>query len=390
MRPMDGASGDRVNLHVYPSPFTHESRIFRETSSLIGAGYFDRIVMVGVGGADLPDREARGERCEIWRLPRSAGSGLLSKIAGTLAWSRRVLDAFAGAHLDCINCHSLPVLPLCVRLAKMSGAKLIYDAHELETETIGLHWLRKSISKMTERRLVRQADAVIVVSESISEWYARTYSIEAPMVVLNCPNRAPPGTRSNLLREHLGIAPKQRIFLYLGVLEPGRGIQLLCDAVERLQPHPALVLMGEGSLRGMILERRRGNPDIHWMPAVPPGEVLSVSSSADVGLCLIEDTCLSYRYSMPNKLFEYIGAGIPVLCSDLPEMRRVVTQYDIGVVARELSASAIADAIKELQSQDLQRYTSGLSAAADRYQWGRESAALYSVYERLGFRASAK
>ena len=120
-----------INLHIYPTPFTHESRVLRETAFLARAAQFSHIVMVGTARAGLPALEQVDAQRTIRRFERTSGSGLLSKTLGTLAWLRRVYVAFRNEPIACINCHSLPVLPLGVVLAWRTGAKLVYDAHEL-------------------------------------------------------------------------------------------------------------------------------------------------------------------------------------------------------------------------------------------------------------------
>ena len=142
-----------INLHIYPSPFTRESRILRETAVIAEHCLFDRIIMVGVCAPGLPDRERVDDRREIWRFPRDARSGLVGKLLTTWRWAGLVYQAFRREKVGCVNCHSLPVLGLCVKLARATRAKLVYDTHELETETNGLGGLRKLLSKIVERRL---------------------------------------------------------------------------------------------------------------------------------------------------------------------------------------------------------------------------------------------
>ncbi len=374
-----------INLHVYPSPFTRESRILRETAVIAEHCRFDRIIMVGVCAPGLPDRERVDDRREIWRFPREVRSGLVGKLLTTWRWAGLVYQAFRREQVGCVNCHSLPVLGLCVKLARATRAKLVYDTHELETETNGLGGLRKLLSKIVERRLVDRADAIVVVSRSIGDWYVKTYGVAAPTLVLNSPLPASVN-RSRVLRDNLGIADAQRIYLYLGVLAPGRGVELLCRAFGSLQsPRPALVFMGEGTLEPMIREYAERNTDIHLAPAVAPADVVRYAASADVGLCFIENTCLSYAYCMPNKLFEYVQAGIPVMCSDLPELRRVVETDGIGVVVPGFDAVAVAQAVRELEAKSLERYAEPVAAAARKYDWNEQAGNLVALYGRLGF-----
>ena len=146
----------QVNLHLYPSPMTHESRILKETDAVSSFAVFDRIFLVGTIGAGLPDTESIGKRREVVRLSRAAPAWLpafAGKVLGVAGWSMRVFRRFALEPVTCINCHSLSVLPLSVALKWRTGARLVYDTHELETETNGLGGLRKTIAKVLERLL---------------------------------------------------------------------------------------------------------------------------------------------------------------------------------------------------------------------------------------------
>jgi glycosyltransferase involved in cell wall biosynthesis len=378
-----------INLHVYPSPFTHESRILRETAVLAQRTRFERIVMVGTAAPGLPATERLDGVREIHRVPRAPGEGLVGKSLATMAWSRAVLEAYSAQPLACVNCHSLPVLPLCVRLARRTGAKLVYDAHELETETNGLGGLRQLGSKLVERALIGRADAVIVVGDAIADWYARAYPIPRPAVVLNCPAGSV-SVRTDRLRERLALPPDQRIFLCQGILGSGRGIELLCEAWDLLRPpRPALVFMGDGPLAGHVEAAAGRNPDVRRIAAVPPAEVLAYTASADVGLCLVQPTCLSYSLCMPNKLFEYLHAGLPVLVSNLPELGRLVREAGLGHVVPDATPQALAATVAAMDSGDLADFAPAVRAAAAKYNWQAQADLLAALYDRLGFGRNA-
>ena len=231
---------------------------------------------------------------------------------------------------------------------------------------------------------MRRAHAIIVVSDSIATWYAKTYRIAKPAVVLNTPEHAAP-PQSDSLRTLLAIPAARRIYLYQGMLIPARGIEAVCDAFEQLPtPRPLLVFMGDGPLVDFVRARAAKNPDIRHLPAVPPTDILRHTASADVGLCLFEHTCLSYYFCMPNKLFEYIRAGIPVICSDLPELRRVVNDEHVGLIARDARPASIAAAVLAMEQRDPHSFVGALAQAADKYSWARQTTVLASLYQELG------
>jgi glycosyltransferase involved in cell wall biosynthesis len=271
---------------------------------------------------------------------------------------------------------------LSVLLKLQTGARLVYDAHELETETNGLRGLRRLLSKVTERALYRFVDETIVVSDAIAQWYERAYDRGRPAVVLNCPPRRS-AARTNRLRESLAIGEHVIIFLYQGILGPGRGLEALLDAFEA-QRHGdrILVLMGMGPYEQRVRAAAARTGSIRFHPAVPPDELLSYTASADIGVCLIEDTCLSYRYCMPNKLFECFSAGIPVIVSDLPEIARVVRETGAGWIV-PLDGEAINRIVAGIQRADVLERQAAVVKTAERFTWEAQIPVLRSVYGRL-------
>jgi len=318
------------NIHVYPSAFTHESRILKITKTLAGFGIFERIVMLGVHYDGLAEIESVDEQREIWRLPRKSGGARTSfvwKVFKTMEWSIRVLWRLRGVRVDCINCHSLPTLPLCVVLRLWKRCRLVYDTHELETETIGTRGIRQRLLKIVERVLIGRVHATAVVSESIAEWYREAYALGRIFLVRNIPLRDEvPLSRSSRLRERIGIDDDAILFLYLGLIQNGRGIVETLESfaglsqLARDHSRREVVFVGDGNLVPIVKSYAREHDNIHYHPAVPPSEVAEISSGADVGLTLILNDCLSYFFCLPNKFFQYLHAGIPPVVSDFPEM----------------------------------------------------------------------
>ena len=148
----------------------------------------------------------------------------------------------------CINCHSLPVLPLCVALKKRHKCKLIYDTHELETETDGSSGIRKLLSKLVEKILIRYVNETITVCNSIAEWYSQAYGLQNVWVVKNVPHRQDiPPDKSRFLREKFKIPDDHIVFLYQGVLNQVRGTDFLLRVFSEIGADKHIVFMGFGS-----------------------------------------------------------------------------------------------------------------------------------------------
>jgi glycosyltransferase involved in cell wall biosynthesis len=221
---------------------------------------------------------------------------------------------------------------------------------------------------------------VITVSDSIANEYARLYKIQKPHLVLNCPAYREQ-KKKNIVRDSFPIRDDQSIFLYQGSLGMGRGIEILLEAFSNLESDKnVLVFMGYGSLEKQIQERAEQYKTIFFYPAVSPDVLLNYTSSGDYGVSFIEDTCLSYRYCLPNKMFEYLMAGLPVLTSNLYEMKRIVEKEGIGLVAKDNTVEGFKQAVIESLQQDYLTIQHNVFEARKNYCWEEQDKALMEIY----------
>ncbi|MBD3843865.1 MAG: glycosyltransferase, partial [Campylobacterales bacterium] len=256
--------------------------------------------------------------------------------------------------VDAVHCNDLNALPIGYLLKRFSKqpVKVVYDCHEYETERDGMKPFVKKVLKFFEKHLIKHADTVICVSNEIANCYETDYGIEKPKLVLNCPNLSEQ-PKQDLFRESLNIRSDQKIFLYQGGLKSGRGIELLVEAFSQLeQDDNVLVCMGFGPLDKLIKEASQTNKTIFFHPAVTQDVLLNFTSSADYGILFYEDTCLNHRYCSPNKMFEYLMAGLPVLTSNLYEMKRLVESESVGIVASENTVEGFKQAVENSLNQD--------------------------------------
>ena len=226
----------------------------------------------------------------------------------------------------------------------------VYDAHDL--------WLGRprrgrgrvyfALSQLyhglVERLLIPRAAAALTVSPPIVGHLRRRYRLPVVHLVPNYPVAVGPVERRELRDLHGGdaIDPARPVVLYLGGLMAGRGLGELVDAIG-LVPEVQLVLLGAGAEEGRLLARARdAGASVHVLSPVAPELVEAYAASADVGVSPIVPSCLNYRYSLPNKLFQYMAAGIPVVASDFRQVRDVVEGSGCGVVVDTNRPGAIA------------------------------------------------
>ncbi len=377
-----------MNVHLYPSVLKNETRILKIARSLRAHGVFDKVCVLGRDSTGLPRREDLGDDIHLFRLAPSFGGtldGAFGKVVCTLGWYLAVLGWMSKRRIECLNCHSLPVLPLSVLLKLWKRCTLVYDTHELETETNGTRGLRKRLAKLVERALIGQADAVCVVNRSIAAWYENAYGLARAWVVHNLPRRTSAAPqRTDLLRGALGLQPADALlFIYQGMLSPGRGIEMLLEAFAGIGDDRHLVCMGYGPLEDLVRQAAQRYPNIHFMPAVAPDLVKEYTVDADVGLSLIENTCLSYYLCAPNKLYEYAASGVAAIVSNFPEMSRFVDSHDCGWKI-EPSVDALRRLVASIDATTLATKRVNAAQAGADYCWENEEPELLCMYEALG------
>ena len=258
---------------------------------------------------------------------------------------------------------------------------VIYDTHELETEKIGMTPFRKKISLMIEKFFIHYCDKVIVVGEAIASHYKKLYpKKDTPDIILNVP-RLINVRKNNKFRQLFGIDKNTIIYLYQGVLNQGRGIDIILKSFEKVKRADiAVVFLGYGPYKELIKERTRKQHNIFFHEAVSPEELLEFTSSADVGLCLIENKCLSYYYSLPNKMFEYTMAGLPVITSKGYEMSKLVYNYGIGY---SLDESNFTDILENISWDSVSSMKGNLDKFKNKYNWENQEVILKNIYANL-------
>lgn len=369
-----------MNLHIYPSTFQFESRILKETQSIAKAGLFGRIVVVAHYAANLPEQEQLDDVREVWRVPcLVAGKrGLAAKAVRHVEWMLRVLWRCWGKDIECVNCHSLSVLPLALALRWGWGAELIYDTHELETETLHMVGVRQRCAKWLERFAMPSMRSVIVVSDSIAQWYRRTYGLANVYLVRNAPDIQFEDMPAAVdLKAHFAIPSDHVLCLYQGLLTKGRGIEQLIAAFRGGASDKHVVFLGYGSLVDLVQRNAAECPQIHFHPAVPPQRIAAYTAAADIGLCLIEDCCLSYRYSLPNKLFEYLCCGVPVLTSNLPDMSALLRDKGQGWVVDE---GKLGEFLATVTAAEVALKSAALFPQRSSFTWAQEEPELLRAY----------
>jgi glycosyltransferase involved in cell wall biosynthesis len=365
------------------NPFINDSRVLKESISLAENNYHVEVI------AHL-DKNLKSTQIQngfivkrFSYLDRTITKSKLAKLKAYLLYIKEAV--LYSKKFDIIHCNDLNTLPIGFIIKKFynKDVKVIYDAHEYETEINGLSGVTKKITKLLEHSLINSADAVICVSNAIANEYVKLYNIKKPALVLNTPSYQKI-EKKDLFRETFGISKDKTIFLYQGGLSRGRGIEILIQTFEQIDDNNSvIVFMGYGPLEKEIQQASKEYDNIYFHKAVDPDVLLDFTCSADFGISTIENTCLSYRYCLPNKMFEYLMAEIPVIVSNLPEMKQLVEHYTLGVVAQENSVLGLQKAIQQAGQLNKDKLHVNIKKIKKSYNWQEQEKILLKLYNEL-------
>jgi glycosyltransferase involved in cell wall biosynthesis len=425
---------------IAANPFEFDSRFLRSAKSLAEDGH--RLTILAWSGDGLPAEEliAPGIRLERLDVDRRLSSGLRPLPAGLrnaicrllgidpdssvlspdaprgldrvrhpvrrlveiVANARRVgpwtdLAVTAARGSDVFHCQSLIALPVARGAARRCGGRFVYDVADYHTESerlAHLPWVLRELLRRRERRWARDASGFLAVSDPVADLVARRWNVARPALLLNCPDPWRPeddaAPVSDRLREAAGIARGRPIVLYQGGFSVDRGIEELLAAVDDPSIRAldvATVFLGYGRLLDYLEGVSRAKPGrVHVLPAVPPAELPEWTSGADVAFVGQPGRTLNFRMNLPNKLFESLMAGVPVIVSEGNEQCRLVTAESVGRCA-VMEPGPIAQAIGALLAQDpseraeLRAHCRRVALA--RYTWDKNAGGLVELYRRL-------
>ena len=211
--------------------------------------------------------------------------------------------------------------------------------------------------------------------------------IKRPEIIRNLPYRKTLNARFKNLRQELQISSNTPIILYQGSISYGRGLKVLVSAMERItHPSAVLVLLGNGILSSELKKLAEAKHVLHrvyFHSAVMPDILPEWTSEATLGISSIEPICLSYKLCLPNKLFEYIQAGLPVIVSNLPEMEKTVKENNIGEIFESGNTEDLAEKIDNILNNPhlLAKYQKMVKKAAQKFCWEKEKIRLMNIYE---------
>jgi len=272
-------------------------------------------------------------------------------------------------------------------VSKIKNIPLVYDSHEYFTEVPELV-NRKGVQKIwksIERRIFPKLKDVITVNDSIAGLYEKEYGLR-PKVVRNIP----PARKITVTktRTELGLPEDKFILILQGSgINVDRGTEEMVEAMPLITEEAVLLIVGSGDVIDILkskVEQLQLSGRVIFQPKQPYQELMQYTANADLGLTLDKDTNLNYRYSLPNKLFDYIHAGIPVLASSLPEIEKIIKQYNIGDFIPSHNPVSIAAKVNEIIENKalMSDWRKNINFAARDLSWEKEEQILKQVYSK--------
>lgn len=350
---------------------TYDQRMQRICRSLACAGYTIELLGRLRGNSIPPANEPYLQT----RLTCIFNKGKLFYIEYNL----RLLFYLLFQNFDAVCAIDLDTIAPVYIAGKLKGARLVYDAHEYfpEVPEVVRRPAVKRVWQWVEKTFVPRMDAVYTVSGGIAEIFEAKYGIK-PEVIMN----APPYQQSEIRNQQ----PAIRNIIYQGSLNEGRGIESLLEAMQEIDGK--LRLAGEGDLSQVLRElAKKLNvlDKVEFLGYVPPVKLREFTRQADIGINILEDQGLNYRYSLSNKFFDYINAGVPQVCIAFPEYKRINDRFDVVIFINECTAAEIKNAVRRLQQDSglylrLQKNCEVCSAAMN---WQAEEKKLLALYGHI-------
>ncbi|MBN8593359.1 MAG: glycosyltransferase [Anaerolineae bacterium] len=366
-----------------------DARVQKEAASLVRAGW--RVIVVGLAltETDIPSVESM-DGYTIWRvippLPVGTTRSSWGKLLRLIVAIPLIIGRIRATGARVFHGNDFIGL-LIMALAGIWRRPVIYDAHELFFDrwpADSTYPLRRPLLMLRplEGWLARRAAAVMTVGDKLADRLVETLKIARPVVVRNAVDLTKLGTAVPIERR-----PGERLVAHSGALVQGRNLKELIDCLPHLPDDITLTLIGDGVLRPALApqaEALGGRDRLRMVYPVTPTTIPPTLAQADAAVVLISSFALNYHFSLPNKLFEAVAAGVPLVVSDIPEVAGLVRQYDMGIVVDSMEPKAIAAAIEQVLEPTVNaRYRANVLKAREVLNWAAEEQKLVALYRQI-------
>ncbi len=269
--------------------------------------------------------------------------------------------------------------------SKIKNVKLVYDSHEYFTEVPELvsRPAVQSVWLKIEKWIFPKLKIIYTVNDSIASIYSEKYKVPV-RVVRNLPFKSK-FSGQPALRKEWGIPVDSKVFLFQGAgINVDRGAEEAIEAIAKVSG-AVLLFIGGGDVINLLKEKvlnKNLADKVFFIPKQPMNELIRFTLMADFGLTLDKDNNLNYKYSLPNKIFDYIQAGLPVLVTDLPEVRKIIEKYDIGLITSSIEPDILAEKMRKMISDErhVSVWKKNIHIAASELCWENEKGKFLEIF----------
>jgi glycosyltransferase involved in cell wall biosynthesis len=314
----------------------------------------------------------------VLKLGRDKGMGMYWEFNWKLFWKLWKLTQKS----DLLLANDVDALLPNYLVSKLKGVELVFDSHEIfsEAPTLYNRPMRKKIWRSLEGFILPKVKHFYTVSNGYADWFEKEYGKRA-VIIRNVPTVTPNvDTELKIQLPELKIGEK--VLIYQGVINFSRGIDKMIEAMQFLD-NAQLWIIGNGPKKAEFEElssKLKLTQKVKFLGSISPSQLKLVTPKADLGLSLEEDYGISYRYALPNKIFDYTHAGIPILGTYLPEIKQTIEEYGIGKTIQQHDAKEIAKLIQEMLHEGKSPYQENLAKAAKVFNWENEEDKLREIY----------
>lgn len=361
-----------------------DQRVHRTCMALSAQGF--QVLLVGrelPKSEKLPEREYAMKRFRLWIHKGPLFYAL---------YNIRLFFFLLFSDSKALFANDLDTLPANFLVSKLKDLYLVYDSHEYYTGVPELENrpLVKSIWRWIEKSIFPNLKCIITVNDSIATLYEKEYGKKL-IVIRNIPNNSEIGMGfmdKNLLRDKLNLPKNKKIVILQGAgINIERGAEEAVQAMQYIDD-TILIILGGGDvlevLKKIVVQNRLENK-VLFLPRMPYLNMIEYTRASDAGLTFDKDTNLNYRFSLPNKVFDYIHAGIPVLASRLPEIEKIIVKYEIGSFIETHDPKHIAKQIQFMVSDEgrIVHWQKNLQIASRELNWAQEVKKFPSIINEL-------
>ena len=309
--------------------------------------------------------------------------GIVAKVYREWLKTRAVKSAIVKAKPQIIHANDLDALIPAYWASKILNCKLIYDSHEIcaKNNTVSNNKIYAFLLGFAEKRICKKINRMICVSNAAADYFEKELKVERPVVITNCA----------LKTEQVISEDKNEGFEILnhGQFYAGRGYDIMMEAAPLIKEYPEikLAIRGMGKMEQQLRDRKEelGADNFFFYPPVHVSELIEKASHSMVGVAMTEKLCLNFELSVSNKLFEYLAAGLPVIMSDIAEHRYLNEKYNIGVVLKEDTPEAFAEAVIKLYTDKgfYAECAKNAKRLSNEINWENEFSKLIEIEQKL-------